>query len=72
MAEQSDQATIRDVALHARASTATVSGWQAEDRLKSQQAGFDHHLVKPVDYTVLTELLAGIGSEGEVSSTTPA
>lgn len=48
------------------------AGWQAEDRLRSQQAGFDHHLVKPVDYMVLTELLAGIGSEGEVSSTTPA
>jgi CheY-like chemotaxis protein len=30
---------------------------QAEDRLKSEQAGFDHHLVKPVSQSVLEDLL---------------
>lgn len=30
---------------------------QAEDRLKSEQAGFDHHLVKPVAQSVLEDLL---------------
>lgn len=35
-----------------------VSGWgQEQDRLRSQEAGFDHHVVKPVDLAVLTELL---------------
>jgi CheY-like chemotaxis protein len=30
---------------------------QAEDRIKSEQAGFDHHLVKPVAQSVLEDLL---------------
>ena len=29
-----------------------------DDRAKSVQAGFDYHLVKPVELAVLTELLA--------------
>ena len=37
-----------------------VTGWgQAEDRERSQQAGFDHHLIKPVDPSALLELLTG-------------
>jgi PAS domain S-box-containing protein len=36
-----------------------VTGWgQEEDRRKSREAGFDHHLVKPVDAAHLLELLA--------------
>ena len=36
-----------------------VTGWgQEEDRHRSKAAGFDHHLVKPVDFSVLSELLA--------------
>lgn len=36
-----------------------VSGWgQEQDRLRSQEAGFDHHVVKPVDLAALTELLS--------------
>jgi CheY-like chemotaxis protein len=35
-----------------------ITGWgQAEDRLKSKQAGFDAHLVKPVVLDELTALL---------------
>ena len=35
-----------------------LSGWgQAEDRRQSQEAGFDHHLVKPVDSEELYKLL---------------
>ena len=36
-----------------------LTGWgQDEDRRKSKEAGFDEHLVKPVDYNVLLRLLA--------------
>jgi len=36
-----------------------ATGWgQDEDRLRSEEAGFDHHLVKPVDAAALTKLLA--------------
>jgi two-component system CheB/CheR fusion protein len=37
---------------------ATSGYGQEEDRRRSKQAGFDHHLVKPVNYAVLTQLLA--------------
>lgn len=38
-----------------------LTGWgQEEDRRKSAEAGFDGHLVKPVDMTELMKLLAGL------------
>jgi CheY-like chemotaxis protein len=37
-----------------------LTGWgAADDRRKSQEAGFDVHLVKPVDYEELVRVLAG-------------
>jgi CheY-like chemotaxis protein len=37
-----------------------VTGYgQPEDRAKSRAAGFDHHLLKPVDFDALQRLLAG-------------
>ena len=36
-----------------------VSGWgQDDDRRKSREAGFDNHMVKPLDYNTLLKLLA--------------
>jgi CheY-like chemotaxis protein len=32
---------------------------QEDDRRRSQEAGFDRHLVKPVDYPALLSILAG-------------
>jgi PAS domain S-box-containing protein len=38
-----------------------MTGWgRAEDRRRSQEAGFDHHLVKPVDTALLQSILAGL------------
>jgi signal transduction histidine kinase len=40
-----------------------VTGWgQADDRRKSQDAGFDHHLVKPVNPGELVELIGGVAT----------
>jgi CheY-like chemotaxis protein len=41
-----------------------VTGWaRDEDRQKSQEAGFDGHLVKPVDHRALTKLVAELQAE---------
>ncbi len=40
-----------------------LTGWgQDEDRRKSREAGFDGHLVKPLDRAALTKLLAALGA----------
>jgi CheY-like chemotaxis protein len=40
---------------------AALTGWtRDEDRDRSQQAGFNHYLVKPVDPQALTDLVARI------------
>ena len=37
-----------------------LTGWgQEEDRRRSREAGFDQHLVKPVDFEALERLLTG-------------
>jgi CheY-like chemotaxis protein len=36
-----------------------LTGWgQDEDRRRSEEAGFDHHLVKPVEVRAMQQLLA--------------
>ena len=38
-----------------------LTGWgQEEDRRQSEDAGFDHHLTKPVDFKLLKELIASL------------
>jgi CheY-like chemotaxis protein len=38
-----------------------LTGWgQPEDRKRSNEAGFDHHLVKPVEVDALQALLASL------------
>lgn len=40
-----------------------ITGWgQARDREEAMRAGFDHHLTKPVDPTLLSQLLANAGA----------
>jgi CheY-like chemotaxis protein len=41
-----------------------MTGWgQEEDRRRSKQAGFNYHLVKPVDPTALQALLASLANQ---------
>jgi CheY-like chemotaxis protein len=43
---------------HATTLLIALTGWgQPEDRRRSAEAGFDHHLVKPVEFGVLRTLL---------------
>jgi CheY-like chemotaxis protein len=44
---------------------AALTGWSRdEDRDRSEQAGFDHYLVKPVDPKALEDLIAAAGGRG--------
>jgi CheY-like chemotaxis protein len=37
----------------------SLTGWgQLEDKQRSREAGFDAHLVKPIDFGALEELVA--------------
>ncbi|MGZ8216476.1 ATP-binding protein [Methylomagnum sp.] len=50
---------------------AALTGWgQDEDKRLSKEAGFDHHLVKPVDPLAVEELLAGL-SKGATRAERP-
>jgi len=52
-----NEAWARDTTLIA------VSGWsQDADRQRSREAGFDHHLVKPVDHIALTEIVNAVAT----------
>ncbi|MBA2355983.1 MAG: response regulator, partial [Acidobacteria bacterium] len=47
---------------------AALTGWgQQEDRRRSKAAGFDHHLVKPLETHVLENLLAGLARPGPLA-----
>ena len=49
-----------------------LTGWgQSEDRRKSQEAGFDGHLVKPVLYETLAELLSSLPAAERRNSDSP-
>jgi CheY-like chemotaxis protein len=38
-----------------------MKGWgQDDDRRRAREAGFDHHLTRPVDFDRLNNLLAGV------------
>ncbi|MFN0244302.1 MAG: PAS domain S-box protein [Planctomycetota bacterium] len=60
---------LRERPWGASALVIALSGWgQDGDRRKSKEAGFDAHLVKPLDHAVLTKLLASAPQpRGELS-----
>ena len=42
-----------------------LTGWGADsDRLRSREAGFDHHLTKPAEIAAVEQLLAGVKLPG--------
>ena len=42
-----------------------LTGWgQQQDRRRTQEAGFDAHLTKPVNYEAIMELLANLPTHG--------
>lgn len=46
-----------------------MTGWgQEEDMARSKEAGFDHHLVKPVEPAVLSNLLAKLAADAAAPS----
>ena len=50
---------IRSEAGGRRVKLVALTGWgQAEDRRRAREAGFDEHLVKPVELAALEALLA--------------
>jgi two-component system, chemotaxis family, CheB/CheR fusion protein len=50
---------IREQQRHKAPTLVALTGWgQEEDRRRTKEAGFDAHLVKPVDFAALTKLLA--------------
>jgi signal transduction histidine kinase len=53
--------TIREAAWGKNTVLIAVTGWgQDEDKRKSEEAGFDRHMVKPVDPLALMKLLSGL------------
>jgi PAS domain S-box-containing protein len=50
-----------------------VTGWgQDDDRRRSHNAGFDHHLVKPVESQSLMQMLAGLNEAKQGGISTPS
>jgi CheY-like chemotaxis protein len=45
---------------------AALTGWtRDEDKDRSQEAGFDHYLVKPIDPKALTELIGRVSGQNQ-------
>ena len=64
--------TIRKTSWGANAVLVAVTGWgQEHDRRRSREAGFDHHLVKPVSPEQLFELLGSLPARTERPAALP-
>ncbi len=53
-----------DLQMHKTVLIALTGYGQAEDRERSKEAGFDYHLVKPVNPKAFQALIASLGSSG--------
>jgi signal transduction histidine kinase len=58
---------VRQAATDFRPVMVALTGWgKEEDRMRTKDAGFDHHLVKPVALDTLSKLIAGVVPESSV------
>jgi CheY-like chemotaxis protein len=56
-----------------RTTVAALTGWgQDEDRRRSQEAGFHHHIVKPVEPSALQRLIDELPADPAASEDPPA
>ena len=56
---------IRDQGRGSETILVALTGWgQEEDRNRSREAGFHHHMTKPVDFKALQKLLLGMKPSG--------
>jgi CheY-like chemotaxis protein len=56
---------IRNLPFGSEVTLVAVTGWgQADDRRKSKAAGFDHHMVKPVEPVAIERLLQRLSVRG--------
>lgn len=63
---------IRRQPEHRAVTLIALTGWgQAEDRRRTQLAGFDHHLTKPVDIQLLLSLLASLEDPAGMQMSAP-
>lgn len=61
---------IREQPWGKRMTLVALTGWgQEEDRQRSKEAGFDNHLVKPLDYDALMRVLASLRTSESASQT---
>jgi len=59
---------LRELAIQPRPTAIAITGYgQPEDRARALAAGFDHHLVKPVDPDMLLRLIAATGARASRS-----
>jgi CheY-like chemotaxis protein len=57
---------IRNEPAGRQAQLIAVTGWgQDLDKMRTGEAGFDRHLVKPADIDILEEILAACGEESQ-------
>ena len=49
--------------LHAIVVVALTGSEQESDRQRAQEAGFDHHLVKPADFGKVRQILAAVAEK---------
>ena len=55
---------VREASTDFRPMMVALTGWgKEEDRLRTKDAGFDHHLVKPVALDTLSKLIASVSTE---------
>lgn len=59
---------LRELAATKHACLVAISGWgQPEDKRRSREAGFDHHLAKPVDFEQIRQLLEQVQASRRAS-----